>query len=102
MFSHRFPTMTAVFELPCLTHAMELFHELESTWNGWIENGLDGTFVVVLAPERIGELNELMSRVERWITEQEFLAIRFQLDGRAYIVQRGGFVGPWDRDHDPD
>jgi hypothetical protein len=40
-----------------------------------------------------------MSRVEKWITAQDFLAIRFHLDGRAYIVQRGGFVGPADRSH---
>jgi hypothetical protein len=94
-----FPTATAAFELPSVNHALELLRELRN-WVCWIENGLDGTFVVVLAPERISDLNGLMSRVEKWIAEQEFLAMRFHLDGRAYIMQRDGFVGPWDRDSD--
>jgi hypothetical protein len=71
---------------------MELLEELQSHC-GWVENGLDGTFVVVLAPERISELDELLASVETWINEQTFLAIRFYLDGRVYIMQRGGFVG---------
>jgi hypothetical protein len=98
MSSPRFPTTTAAFELPSLTDALELLEELQANWLGWIENGLDGTFVVVLAPEKISELNELLSTVERWITGQAFLAISLHLDGRAYIVQRG-FIGR--ADHDP-
>jgi hypothetical protein len=94
-----FPAATVAFKVPCVMHALELLRELRAEWVGWIENGLDGTFVVVLAPERISDLNELMSRVERWITAQDFLAIRFHLEGRAYIMQRGGFVGPGDRNH---
>jgi hypothetical protein len=102
MPSPRFPTTTAVFEMPGLTHALELLRELQADWGGWIENGLDGTFVVVQAPEKISELNELMSSVERWIAEQAFLAIRFHLDGRVYIMQRGGYVGRAQGDRDPD
>ena len=56
----------------------------------------------MLAPDTIGELNQLMSRVGTWITTQDFLAIRFHLDGRAHIMQRGGFVGPVDRSHASD
>jgi hypothetical protein len=97
--SPTFPAATAAFEVPCVTHALKLLRELRTEWVGWIENGLDGTFVVVLAPERISDLNELMSRVEQWITAQDFLAIRFHLEGRVYIMQRGGIVGPADRNH---
>lgn len=99
MSSPRFPAMTAAFEMPCLTHGLELLEELQPNWTGWIENGLDGTFVVVLTPEKISELNDLLASVERWITEQSFLAIRLHLDGRVYIMQRGGFIGRADRDH---
>ena len=53
MPSSRFPTTTAAFELPGLTHALELLDALQSDWGGWIENGLDGTFVVVPAPDKI-------------------------------------------------
>jgi len=56
MHSPPFPAATAAFELPCVTHALELLRELHTEWVGWIENRLDGTFVVVLAPETIGEL----------------------------------------------
>jgi hypothetical protein len=93
MSSSRFPAGAAAFEMPGMTHALELFQLLQSNWVGWIENGLDGTFVVVLAPERISELNELLASVEKWLTEQTFLAIRFHLDERVYIMQRGGFIG---------
>ena len=102
MSSPPFPAATAAFEVPCVMHALELLRELRTEWVGWIENGLDGTFVVVLAPETIGELNQLMSRVGTWIATQDFLAIRFHLDGRAHIMQRGGFVGPADRSHASD
>jgi hypothetical protein len=84
--------------MPGLTPALELLKALQADWVGWIENGLDGTFVVVLAPEKVNELSELMASVEGWIAEQAFLAIRFHLDGRVYIMQRGGYVGRADGD----
>jgi hypothetical protein len=99
MSSHRCPPTTAAFELPGLTDALDLLKLLDSNWDCWIENGLAGTFVVVFAPERISELDELLASVESWITEQEFLALRFHLDGRIYLMQRGGFIGRADRNH---
>src|SRR5206468_5684119 len=92
--SPRFPTPTARFEVPSVADAADLLKELNPSWQPWIESRLDGTFVVVLVPERISEVTELLSTVERWITRQSFLAIRFYLDTRAYIIQRGGFIGP--------
>ena len=89
----RFPSATGAFQVPSIVDAAELFKELRPNWGGWIESGLDGTFVVVLVPERISELDELLAEVESWITRQSFLAIRFYLDGRVYILQRGGFIG---------
>jgi|SRR6266550_2334959 hypothetical protein len=89
----RFPAAAGAFEVPSLADAADLFKELQPSWGGWIESGLDGTFVVVLVPERTSELNQLLAGVENWITRQSFLAIRFHLDGRVYILQRGGFIG---------
>jgi hypothetical protein len=94
MSSLRFPTATGAFQVPSIADAAELFKELRPRWGGWMESGLDGTFVVVPVPERISELNQLLAEVENWITRQSFLAIRFYLDGRVYILQRGGFIGP--------
>jgi hypothetical protein len=96
----RFPTAAGAFEVPSLEDAAALFKELRPTWGGWIESGLDGTFVVVLVPERISELNQLLAGVEDWITRQSFLAIRFYLDGRVYILQRGGFIRRAGRVHE--
>ena len=108
MSSCRFPSTAAAFELPSVPHATNLFTELQANWNGWIENwggwienGLDGTFVVVHAPERISELDELLAIVERWVTRQALLAIRFHLEGRVYIMQRGGYIGRADQNHTP-
>jgi hypothetical protein len=102
MSSGRFPSAAVAFELPTVERAADLFKELQAKWGGWIENRLDGTFVVVQAPERISELNELLAIVEKWVTEQAFLAIRFHLEGRVHILQRGGFIGPADQDHTAD
>jgi hypothetical protein len=93
MSSLGFPTATGAFQVPSIADAAELFNELRPSWGGWMESGLDGTFVVVPVPERISELNQLLAEVESWITRQSFLAIRFYLDGRVYILQRGGFIG---------
>ena len=102
MSSRRYPSTTAAFELPSVPHAMELLEELRSNWVGWIESRLDGIFVVVEAPERISELEELLASVEKWVSDQAFLAIRFHLEGRAYILQRGGFIGRAVGDSDSD
>jgi hypothetical protein len=74
---------------------VELLEELqEASWSGWVENGLDGVFVVISAPGRSADLTDLTSRVGRWLDERHYLAIRFHLEGRRYIMQRGGFVEP--------
>jgi hypothetical protein len=96
MPSPRFPPETAAFEVPSLADALELLEHLQSNWCAWTETGLDGTFVVVLVPERISEFKELLASVGGWITRQSVLALRFYLDGRVYIMQRGGFIGPAD------
>jgi len=93
-------TATAAFELPCVADAIKLRKELQSNWQAWIENGLDGTFVVVLVPERISELDELLERVGSWVSNQAFLAIRFRLDGRVYTMQGRGLIRPANGDHD--
>ena len=101
MSSSRFPSDAAAFEMPSLQRATHLFRALQARWGGWIETGLDGTFVIVHTPERISELDELLGTVENWITQQTFFAVRFHLEGRVYIMQRDGFIGPADRDHAP-
>jgi hypothetical protein len=93
MFSG-FPTDTAAFEVPGVTDAMSLLDHLKSRWSAWCESSVAGTFVIVLVPEPIDEFNDMLASVEHWITQQTFLAIRFFLDGRAYIMQRGGSIGP--------
>lgn len=89
-----FPTDTAAFEVPGLTDAMSLLNHLQSRWPAWCENSAAGTFVIVLVPEPISEFNDMLASVESWISRQAFLAIRFYLDGRVYIMKRGGSIGP--------
>jgi hypothetical protein len=100
MFSYDFPRDTVAFELPDLMEAMELFERLHPKWPGWMETRLDGTFVIVLAPEKAGELNDLLEAVVTWIIERTFIALRFYIEGRSYIVHRGGFIGPVVREND--
>jgi hypothetical protein len=93
MFSD-FPTDTAAFEVPGVTDAMSLLDHLQSRWPAWCESGVAGTFVIVLVPEPLDEFNDMLASVEQWITQQTFLAIRFFLDGRVYVMQSGGSIGP--------
>jgi hypothetical protein len=92
--SSEFPTDTAAFEVPGVTDAMSLLNHLQSRWSAWCESSVVGTFVIVLVPEPIDEFNEMLASVEQWITQQTFLAVRFYLDGRVYIMQRGGSIAP--------
>jgi hypothetical protein len=78
--------------MPSLQRATHLFRELQTRWGGWIETGPDGTFVIVQTPERISDLDELLGAVENWVTQQTFLAVRFHLEGRVYVMRRDGFI----------
>jgi hypothetical protein len=90
--SPSFPTDTAAFQVPSLADAMSLLNHTRARWCAWCENGVDGTFVIVLVPEPMSEFKKLLATVESWIGGQAFLAIRFYLDGRVYIMQRGGLI----------
>jgi hypothetical protein len=91
--SSSFPADTAAFEVPGLADAMDLLDHMQARWCAWCENSVSGTFVIVLVPEAVSELDDVLAEVESWIGRQAFLAIRFYLDGRIYIMQRGGFIG---------
>ena len=64
------PSDAAAFEMPSLPVRDAPLQGVAGALGGWIETGLDGTFVIVHTPERISELDELLGTVENWVTQQ--------------------------------
>jgi hypothetical protein len=75
-----------LFEVPTRSGATGLVAELSSSHLAWIERGDELSVVGVLLNGDDGDLASLLRGVERW-TEQRELAIRFEVDGRTYVLQ---------------
>ena len=75
-----------LFEVPTRSGAIGLVAELSSSHLAWIEQGNELSVVGVLLNGDDGDLACLLRGVERW-TEQRELAIRFEVDGRTYVLQ---------------
>jgi hypothetical protein len=75
-----------LFEVPARSGATGLVAELSSSHLAWIEQGDELSVVGVLLNGDDGDLACLLRGVERW-TEQRELAIRFEVDGRTYVLQ---------------
>jgi hypothetical protein len=75
-----------LFEVPTRSGATGLVAELSSSHLAWIEQGDELSVVGVLLNGDDGDLACLLRGVERW-TEQRELAIRFEVDGRTYVLQ---------------
>ncbi|MFL5950575.1 MAG: hypothetical protein ACJ74M_03130 [Gaiellaceae bacterium] len=88
---------SVVFTVPTVADAVELQRELAPDWTCWVENRIDGVFVVLATPARPDELERLISRARAWVTRQDFVALRVELDGRAYALGRDGLVGAIER-----
>jgi hypothetical protein len=77
-----------LFEVPTRSGATGLLAELSSSNLAWMERGDELAVVGVLLDGDDGDLARLLRRVERWTTEQRgLLAIRFEVDGRTYVLQ---------------
>jgi len=85
---------TAAFQVPDLVEGSALLEFLRLAWGAWLEHRADGTFVVVLAPERPTGLDALLGAVEEWLQCRAFLALPFHVDGGAFVMGRDGSIAP--------
>jgi hypothetical protein len=79
-----------LFEIPEFEQAMALCGRLATDWMAWVHRRDEARFVAaLLLPEAEGDLAALLRTVEQWVAERGLVAIRFELDGRAYVLEAG-------------
>ena len=77
-----------LFEFPTRSGATQLLAELSSSHLAWMERGDDVAVVGVLLNADDGDLARLLRQRREVDREQRgLLAIRFEVDGRTYVLQ---------------
>ena len=76
-----------LFEIPARSGASELLEELSLSRLAWLEGGDEIAVVGVLLNPDEGDLANLLRTVEKSVARRGLLAIRFELDGRTYVLQ---------------
>jgi hypothetical protein len=76
-----------LFEVPSRSGASQLLAELSSSRLAWLERGDEVSVVGVLLNPDDGDLACLLRSVETWVEQRGLLAIRFEVDGRTYVLQ---------------
>lgn len=82
-------TETVQFELPDLAGAARLATLLRSRWAVSVNEEDDVAIVDVYIRASRTDLASLMRTVEDWVAREALRAIRFELDGRVYIMESG-------------
>ena len=82
-------TETVQFELPDLAGAARLATLLRSRWAVSVNEEDDVAIVDVYIRASRTDLASLMRTVEDWVARESLRAIRFELDGRVYILESG-------------
>ena len=82
-------TEAVQFELPDLAGAVRLATLLRTCWTVSVDDD-DGVAIVETVFGRSpADLASLMRTVESWVEEEALCAIRFELDGRVYVLEAG-------------
>jgi len=76
-----------LFEVPARSGATQLLAELSTARLAWMERGDDVSVIGVLLNPDEDDLARLLREVEAWVEQRGLLALRFELDGRTYILQ---------------
>ena len=76
-----------LFEVPARSGATQLLAELSSSRLAWMERGDEVSVLGVLLNPDDGDLALLLRSVEAWVEQRGLLAIRFEVDGRTYVLQ---------------
>jgi hypothetical protein len=88
------PSETVVFELPDGVGARRLCERLRPHWRGGCHDGDEAAIVSVVLRPAEGDLAALLRTVRLWARETAIGAIRFHLDGRAYLIEPANAVRP--------
>ncbi len=78
---------TVLFELPSKYFAEQLLLTTLSERVAWLQIGEEASIVgVFLAPDAL-DLARLLREVQIWLESSALLALRFELDGRMYVLE---------------
>ena len=76
-----------LFELPSKYFAEQLLLSTLSERVAWLQIGEEASIVgVLLAPDSL-DLARLLREVHVWLESSALLAVRFELDGRMYVLE---------------
>jgi hypothetical protein len=76
-----------LFELPSKYFAEELLLSALSERVAWLQIGdAASTVGVLLTPDEL-DLARLLREVQTWLDRSGLLALRFEVDGRAYVLE---------------
>ena len=86
MASNRSLDEIVLFELPTSQLAERLLKRVAAKRLAWLQDG-EATFVVgvLLNPDRL-DLAFLLREVESWFERSALAAMRFEVDGRTYVL----------------
>ena len=76
-----------LFEVPARSGATQLLAELSTSRLAWMERGDDVSVIGVLLNPDEDDLARLLREVETWVGQRGLLALRFEVDGRTYVLQ---------------
>jgi hypothetical protein len=82
-------TETVQFELPDLAGAARLATLLRPSWPIAVSEQDDVALVEVFVRPSAADLASLLRLVEDWVARESLRAIRFELDGRCYVMEAG-------------
>jgi hypothetical protein len=83
------PTEVLRFEIPDIASAVRLTRHLGAKWTVLLEERHDVDIVAVLLRPWAGDLAILLREVEGWVEKEGICAIRYELDGRDYVLEAG-------------
>jgi len=76
-----------LFELLTREAAEELLGHVSSTRMAWMQPGPSATVVGVLLNPGDEDLAGLLRQVEAWATNKSLAALRFEVDGKTYVLE---------------
>lgn len=80
----------ALFEVPDIASAAGLATRLAEGWSVVVNAERPDTFCVVAELRgEPGDVAALLREVEAWVERESACALRFELDGRAYVLEAG-------------
>jgi hypothetical protein len=77
------------FEIADLAAAVRLTRRLATRWTVSLQERRDINLVTARLRARSTDLAVLLRDVETWVEEESLCAIRFEVDGREYVIQAG-------------